>query len=61
MRLMPPSPADRRVGRGARPRKSQRTREPIDCLSALAMAVEWAASIEPTRPSVYEQRGLVIA
>jgi hypothetical protein len=37
------------------------TREPIDCLSALALAVEWAASIEPPRPSVYEQRGLVIA
>ena len=37
------------------------TREPIDCLSALAMAVEWADSIEPPKKSVYEQRWLVVA
>jgi phage terminase large subunit-like protein len=37
------------------------TREPIDCLSALAMAVEWAPSIEPPRASVYEQRGVLVA
>jgi phage terminase large subunit-like protein len=34
------------------------TREPIDCLSALAMAVDLAASIEPPRDSVYEKRFL---
>jgi phage terminase large subunit-like protein len=37
------------------------TKEPIDSLSALAMAVEWAASIEPPKKSVYEQRWLVVA
>jgi hypothetical protein len=37
------------------------TREPIDCVSALAMAVDWAASIEPPRESVYENRFLAAA
>jgi phage terminase large subunit-like protein len=37
------------------------SRDPIDCLVALAMAVGWAASIEPPRQSVYETRGLVTA
>ena len=33
----------------------QRSREPIDAMTALSMGVEWAASIEP-RVSVYETR-----
>jgi hypothetical protein len=37
------------------------SRDAIDCLVALAMAVEWAASIEPPKKSVYEQRWLVVA
>jgi hypothetical protein len=37
------------------------SRDVIDCLVALAMAVEWAASIEPPKKSVYEQRWLVVA
>jgi phage terminase large subunit-like protein len=37
------------------------SRDAIDCLVALAMAVEWAASIEPPKKSVYEQRWVVVA
>ena len=37
------------------------SRDPIDCLVALAMAVEYGSSLEPPRRSVYESRGLVIA
>lgn len=39
----------------------RRTREPIDALVSLAMAVEMAAGLEPPRPSVYEERTLVSA
>ena len=37
------------------------SRDPIDSLVALAMAVEFATSMEPPRRSVYEERGLVTA
>jgi hypothetical protein len=34
------------------------SRDPIDCLVALAMAVEWAMSIKPPAVSVYTKRFL---
>jgi hypothetical protein len=33
------------------------SRDAIGCLVALAMAVEWAASIEPPKKSVYDRGG----
>ena len=39
----------------------QASREPIDCLMALAYAIDMAASVKPPRRSVYEDGDLVTA
>jgi hypothetical protein len=39
----------------------QASREPIDCLMALAYAVHEAAEMEPVRRSPYAEHGLAVA
>jgi phage terminase large subunit-like protein len=46
--------------RGIRIKKTA-SRDRIDCVVALAMAVEWASRQEETKTSIYNQRGLVTA